>query len=95
MIANGKVILEGRLIAEGVLVQIRPDADSPGWHGTLFITAADLVTGESLAVDQSYQLQVEDGSSGDFIVTQPERVDAGTFVQVRGRGAFRKARDRE
>ncbi len=35
MIANGNVTFEGRLIAEGVLVQIRPDADSPGWHGTL------------------------------------------------------------
>lgn len=94
MIANGKVTLEGRVIAEGVLVQIRPDADSPGWHGTLFITAGDLVNGESLAVDQSYLLQVEDGSSGDFVVTRPERGDAGTFVQVRGRGAFRNARGR-
>ncbi len=95
MIANGTVTMKGRLVAKGILVQIRPDADSRDWHGTLFISAGNLIEGESLAMDQSYQLQVEDGSSGDFVVTRPERVDAGTFVQVRGRWAFRKARGRE
>jgi hypothetical protein len=95
MIANGKVTLQGRLVAKGVLAQIRQDADSPGWHGTLFITAGDLVNGESLAMDQSYQLEAEDGSSGDFMVARPESVDAGTFVQIQGSGAFRQVSGRE
>jgi hypothetical protein len=91
MIGNGAVSLKGRVVAKGVLVQIRPDADSWDWHGTLFMTAGSLVDGESLRTDQSYRLDVEDGSSGDFMVTRPERVDAGTFVQVQGSGAFRYA----
>ncbi len=95
MIANGTVTLKGRLIARDILVQIRPDADSRDWHGTLFLSAGNRVEGKSLAMDQSYQLEVEDGSSGDFVLTQQERVDAGTFVQVQGSGALRNAKDRE
>lgn len=95
MIGNGTVTLKGRVVARGVLVQIRPDADSRDWHGTLFITTGSLVEGESLGMHQSYRLDVEDGSSGDFVLTRRESADSGTFLEVQGSGAFRHASARE
>ncbi len=94
MIGKGTVTLNGRVVAKRVLVQIRRDMDSPGWHGTLFMTSTNLVEGESLWRDNRYVLEMEGGSSGDFMVTTPLRLGPATSIEVQGSGALRHASTR-
>ncbi len=90
MIGHGTVTLNGRMVATGVLIQIRRDTDSTGWHGTLFFSGGRLAEGKFLWSRSRYGLELDGGSSGEFVVTTPERIGAAT-VEVQGSGPLRPA----